>query len=114
LGRRSRDFLGDPGRDELGDERVEPVGGAVPFASEVEVPLGQDPQHDPMVGGLHGRQARRSERGDGDRAGVVGVVLVRPSRTEKPHPRRQRRRHVDDVLAGVDELLGEEVAEPAG
>jgi hypothetical protein len=30
------------------------------------------------------------------------------------HPCRQRRRHVQDLLAGVEELLGQQIAEPTG
>lgn len=67
-----------------------------------------------MIGRLHRRQARRAHGRDGDGASVVRVVLVRFPRSQQPRPRRQRRRHIDDVLAGVDELLREEVAEPSG
>ena len=62
----------------------------------------------------HRPQPRSPQRRDGDGQGVVGVVLLRLARTEQPHPRRQRRRHVHDVLPDGEELLGEEVTEPAG
>jgi len=92
---------------------VETVRYPVPFPAEVTIALRQDPQHHPMIGALDRSETRRAHRRDGDRAGVVRVVLVRLPRPQQPHPRRQRRRHIDDALAGVDELLGEEVAEPA-
>ena len=57
---------------------------------------------------------RRAQRGDGDRAGVVGVVLVGVTGSQQTHPGGQLRLHVDDTLAGGDELLGEQIAEPAG
>ena len=55
---------------------------------------------------------RGMERGDRDGAGVVRVVLGRPARAERSHPRRQHRRHIDHVLTGSDELLGEQMAAP--
>jgi len=67
-----------------------------------------------MLRACNPREAGRSQRRDGHGVRVVGVVLVRPSRAQHPHPCRQRRRHVQDPLAGVEELLGQQVAEPAG
>jgi hypothetical protein len=67
-----------------------------------------------MVSTGNRREARRSQRRHRHRQGVVGIVLVRPSRAQHPHPSRQRRRHVQDLLAGADELLGQQVAEPTG
>jgi hypothetical protein len=62
----------------------------------------------------HRDQLGRPQRGDGDGPGVVGVVLLRPSRAQQPHPRRQGRGDVHHLLAGGEELLREQVAEPAG
>ena len=58
-------------------------------------------------------QRRRSERSDRDGECVVRVVLVRSAGAKDTDPRSQGRGHVQDGLAGGNELLGEEVAEPA-
>lgn len=52
----------------------------------------------------------------GDRGGqrVVGVILLRLARAEHPYSGRQRGRDVDDVLAGRDQLLCQQVAQAAG
>src|SRR5579871_3998454 len=63
---------------------------------------------------MHLGEPRRPQRGDRNRAGVVGVVLVGTAGAQQPHPGGQRRRDIDDSLAGADELLGEQVAEAAG
>ncbi len=68
----------------------------------------------PWSAGCHRSQRRCPQRGHRHRQRVVGVVLVRSSRAQHPDPRRQRGRHVDDVLARRDELLGQQIAEPAG
>jgi hypothetical protein len=56
---------------------------------------------------------RRSERGDRDGERIVRVVLVRPPDAQDTDPRGQGRGHVQDGLVGGEELLGEQVAEPA-
>jgi hypothetical protein len=53
------------------------------------------------------------ERGERDRVGVVRVVLVRLPRAQHPHPRSEHRRDVDHVFTRGDELLCEQIAEPA-
>ena len=75
--------------------------------------LRQQAQQLGVVSALDGPEPRGAQCGDRDRAGVVGVVLVGSLRVEHPDPSRQRRWHVDNVLARVDELLGEQVAETA-
>jgi hypothetical protein len=41
------------------------------------------------------------------------VALARFARAQQPHPSRQRGGHVDDGLAGVDQLLGQQITEPS-
>ena len=55
--------------------------------------------------------AQRHDRGG---AGVVRVGLVGLPGVEEPSPGRQRGRHIQDGLAGRDELLGQQRPEPAG
>ncbi len=58
-------------------------------------------------------QARRSQRRHRNRQGVIRVVLVRAARRQQPRPRRERGRHINNRFTGRDELLGEQIAEPA-
>ena len=67
-----------------------------------------------MVSGLDTAQVRSPKGSDRDRAGVVGVVLVRATGGEHPDARGQGRGYVEDVLAPGDELLGQQVAQPTG
>ena len=59
-----------------------------------------------VLGAAHPGDVGVAHRGDGDRAGVVGVVLVRPARAQQAHPGGQGGGHVEDVLARGEELLG--------
>jgi hypothetical protein len=43
-----------------------------------------------------------------------GSFLVRTPGAEDPHPRGKGCRHIEDLLAGTDELLRQQVAEPSG
>jgi hypothetical protein len=83
------------------------------WSPNVGVALGQQAQHLAVTSHLDAPQVRRPQRGDRDRQGVVGVVLVRPAGREQACPRRAGSRHVDDDLSGSYELLGEQIAEPA-
>ena len=65
--------------------------------------------------------AARTSRNAGARSAAIatdnaslGSVLSERPVAEHPHPRHQRRGHVEHGLAGIDELLGQEIAEPAG
>lgn len=106
-------LTGDSGGNQLGEERVETTHRPIALTAQVDVALGEEAQHLAVVRCLHRCESRRAQRGDCDRAGVVGVVLVRLPGAEETHSRCERRRHVDDDLACIDELLGEEVAETA-
>jgi hypothetical protein len=65
-----------------------------------------------MVRRCHGRQRRLPQRRHRDRVRIVRIVLVRPSRSQQPRPRRQRRRDIHDTFARRDELLREEIPTP--
>ena len=84
------------------------------LAGEVVTTIGQHAQDDGLVVGHHGIQASVAERGDRSGQGVIGVVLLRAPGAEHPHACRQGRWHVDDVLAGGDELLGQQAAQAPG
>jgi hypothetical protein len=76
------------------------------------VPLGQEAEYLPMVGGLDRSEPGRPQSSDGHRQRIVGVVLVGAPGAEHPHPRGQRRRHIEDMFARADELLGQEITMP--
>jgi hypothetical protein len=44
----------------------------------------------------------------------LGSFLDRLGRAQQPDPRGQRRRHIDDLLTRLDELLGQLLAQPLG
>ena len=52
----------------------------------------------------------RAQRRDGNRAGIVGIVLVDVSRRGQPHPGGQLRLHVQHPLTSGQQLLGQQVA----
>ena len=54
-----------------------------------------------------------AQRSDRDRAGIVRIVLLRLARPQQSSACRQHRWDVHDGLARSDELLSEEIAEPA-
>jgi hypothetical protein len=78
------------------------------------MPIGEHPQDRHMIIGSYSSQTAMTQRRDRGGQRVVGIVLRRLTRAQHPHPRRQRRRDINHVLAGSDELLGEEIAEPVG
>ena len=110
----SVDFLGDPPGTSSAKQRVEPTRGAVPGSPRSMLRFASRRSTSTWSAARTDARPIGAQRGDRDRQGVVGVVLVRPSRAQHPHPRRQRGRHIDDALAGGDELLGQQIAEPAG
>ena len=99
--------------DEQAQQGVQPADRAGPLGGDLMVAIGQQPQHDPML--IIGRddvQRRCAPRHDRRRTGVVGVGLVDPAPLEQPHPRRQLGWHIDHMLTGADELLGEHRPHP--
>jgi hypothetical protein len=52
--------------------------------AQIDIALGQQAKDGGVVDPLDCSQPRSSQRGDGERAGVVGVVLVRPTGAEHP------------------------------
>jgi hypothetical protein len=109
LGAGDVDFTGDPSGNELDEQGMQSTRGPVASPAQIGIALRQQPQHTGMVRARHRREARCSQRRDGHRQRVVGIVLVRPTRAQDPHPRRPRRRHVEDRLARGNKLLGQQI-----
>ena len=72
------------------------------MTAEVHVALGEEPKDLGVVSGLDAAQIRGPKGSDGDRAGIIGVVLVRAPGGEHPDARGQGRGYVEDVLAPSD------------
>ena len=83
-----------------------------PQAGQVLVPVGEQPQHHHRVLHRDRSQPLVTQRRDGSGQRVVGVVLRPPARAEQADLRRQRRRDVDDILTGPDQLLSQQEPQP--
>ena len=81
---------------------------------EVVVAVGQHAQDDDVIVSRDGMQTPVAQCRHRGGQSVVGVVLLGASRAQHPHACRQRRGNVDDILAGSQQLLGQQVAESAG
>jgi hypothetical protein len=84
LGVRNVEFLGNSARSELGQQGVETTDRPDPLDPNVVIALGQQTEHLCMIGRLDGSKSWGAQGGDGDRMGIVGVVLVRPLGGEHP------------------------------
>jgi hypothetical protein len=117
---------GDPGRegradvlagaagDQVAQHGVQAADDLVAVPAQVAVPLCPDLQDRGVVIGPDLRGGTRAQRRDPDRQGVVGVVLARSARRQQPYPRAELGLHVQDALAGGDQLLGQQVPHAAG
>ena len=56
---------------------------------------------------------RRAQRGDRHRAGIAGIVLVDVPGGQQPYPGGQLGRHVQHPLTGGQQLLGQQMPQPA-
>ena len=107
------DVLTHAARGDLAQHGVQPAGGLGAQRGQLAVAAGPDPQHGRVVIGGHLMAGGRAQRGHGDRAGVILVVLVRRPARQQPDPGAELGLHVEDLLAGRDELLGQHVAQAA-
>ena len=108
-----RDFLADSARHQLDEQPMQPAHRAGPGAAQLTVALRQQAQHRRMICPGDLLEPRRVSRRDRNRIPVVGIVLVRASRPEHPHPSRQRCGHVQHAFTGGDELLRQQIADTA-
>ena len=107
-------FFPDPAGDQLAQHRVQAADDLRAAAGQVTAALGPDLEHRRVVIGPGFADAGRAQRGDGDRAGVVGVVLVHVPGGQQPDPGAQLGLHVQDPLAGRQQLLGQQVPQASG
>ncbi len=108
------DLVRDAAGDQVAQHGVQPAGHLCAGAGQVPVASRPQLHHRRVILDADLLRRRCPQRGDRDRQGVVRVVLVGRLRRQQPHARRELRLHVQDSLAGSDELLGEQVAQARG
>ena len=108
-----RDFLGDSARNELGQQRMQPTRAPVPSPPRCLLRFANSRNTAACSAGRHRRNSGARIAATATEYPSFGVVLVRPARRQHPDPRRQRRRHIQHLFTRRDELLGEQIAEPA-
>ena len=92
---------------------MQPVECSAPLLGQFVATIRQQPEHAPVVICADSREIGSLCGDDRDRAGVDVVGLAAVAHLEGPHPRRQGRGHVDDMLAGGDESLGQQLTQAA-
>jgi hypothetical protein len=99
---------------ELGQQPVQPVQDLGAGGDQVIAPVRQQPQHHGVVLDVDLAQALAAKGGQGDRDRVTGIVFAAVASGQLPHPSGELGRHVDDLVAVGDQLLGEDPADPGG
>ena len=115
-------LLGLPGGDvplrlawqEFGQQRLESAHGLDPATGERLAAVGQHPHRLELAVDLEHPQVRGADGDDRDRVGVEGVGLAVVAGVEEPDPGGELGRHVDDVLAGLEQPLGERTSGTVG
>ena len=97
-------------RQEFGQQRLESVDGLDPAPGQCFASVGEHPQRLELTVELQHPQSLGADRDDGDRVGVVGVGLAVVAGVEEPDPGSELRRDVDDLLAVLEQSLGERSA----
>jgi hypothetical protein len=93
---------------------MEPVEDAGALPGQVVAAFGQQPQDGGLVLGRHDPQ-RRMVQGDlGHASRIGGVALAATAAAQQPRPASQGGRHVQDLLAGRGQLLGDGSSQPVG
>jgi hypothetical protein len=108
------DLLGHAAGHQLAQHGVEPARNLVLRPAQVPVPPRPYPQHRRVIIGCHRAAGPGAQRRDGNRQGVVRVVLVTGAGGQQPDPGAQLGLHVQHPLADSDQLLGQQVPQPAG
>jgi hypothetical protein len=113
LGVRNVELLGNSARDELGQKRMEATDHPGAMTAEVPVALGQQAQDCRVISLFDAAQIRSTKGGNGDREGVVGVVLVGTPCGEHADARGQGGRDIEHLFTPGNQLLGQQVAQAA-
>ncbi|HEX7269602.1 MAG TPA: hypothetical protein VF256_19560 [Streptosporangiaceae bacterium] len=65
-----------------------------------------------MILGEHRAPGRGAQRRDRHREGIVGIVLIGVPGLQQPHPGGQLGRHIQHLLPGGNQLLGQQMPQP--
>ena len=101
-------------REQFGQQRLEPVDGLDPTPGQRFTAVGQHPQRLELAVELQHPQAAGADRDDRDRVRVAGVGLAVVAGVEEPDPGRELGRHIDDVLAVLEQPLRQRPAGAVG
>ena len=82
--------------------------------SHVTMTFHQQPKNPGIVIDTDQGHPIRSHRRYRDRPRVVGVILLRPARSQHPNTRCQHRGNIEHCLTGRDKLPCNQIAEPVG
>ena len=93
---------------------MEPARDLVLGPAQVPVAPGPHLQHRGVIIGADLAPGPRAQRRDRHRQGIVRVVLIAGPGGQQPHPGTQPRLNAGHPLAGRDQLLGQQVTQPAG
>jgi hypothetical protein len=106
------DLIRDPAGHQVAQHRVQPAGDLVAGPGKITMPLRPDLQHRGVTVGDHRTLSPGTQRRHRDGQGIVGVALAGVLGVQQPHPRGQLGLHIQHPLAGGDQLLGQQVAQP--
>jgi hypothetical protein len=93
---------------------MEPADDLVAGPGKITMALGPHLQHDGVAIDGHLLAALGPQRRHRHRPGIVRVGLVRVAGLQQPDPGSQLGLHIQHPLAGGDQLLGQQPAQPAG
>ncbi len=92
---------------QFSEQGLEPVNCLDPAAGQGLAAVGQHPQRLELPIDFQDSQPLGADRDDGDRVRVEGVGLAVVAGVEESNPGGESRRDVDDLLAGLEEALGQ-------
>ena len=108
------DRLGYAAGNQFAQHRVQAAHHLGPDPAQVAVALGPHLQHRGVIIRPDLAPRRRAQRSDSHRPGVVRVVLVHRAGGQQPHPGPQLGLHVQHLLTGRQQLLGQQVTQAPG
>jgi hypothetical protein len=93
---------------------VQPAGDLVAGPGQITMPLRPDLEHHGVTVGDHWTLSLGTQSRHRDGQGIVGVALASVLGVQQPHPGGQLGLHINHPLAGGDQLLGQQAAQPRG
>jgi hypothetical protein len=99
---------------EFSQQSLEPVDRLDPASGQGFASVGEHPQRLELAVDLKHAQGRGADCDDRDRVGIAGVGLAVVAGVEMPDPCRELRRDIDDLLAGLEQPLGQRSSDTVG